>query len=199
MALSGRGKLFAAVAGVAAAGGAWFYLREKRKTESPSYTIDASDGPIELRHYPALVVAETIQPGTRDRALGNGFGLLADYVYAESREGPELPMAVPVVAFPIDGESWAVRFMMPEGRAMGALPDPGPGVRLAEVPARRLAAIRFGGTPADRLLAQKEADLRRWIAGRGLVAVGAAEHAYFNSPMIPGPLKQNEVHLAVEG
>ncbi|WCT73666.1 heme-binding protein [Sphingomonas naphthae] len=197
MALSGRGKLFAAVAGVAAAGATWFYIREKRRTESPSYVIDASEGPIELRHYPALVVAETIQPGTRDRALGNGFGLLADYVFAESRQGEELPMTVPVVAIPIDEENWAVRFVMPEGRALASLPAPGPGVKLVEVPVRAVAAIRFGGTPSDRLLAQKEAELRKWLAARGAGAVGPAEHAYYNSPMIPGPLKQNEVQVAV--
>jgi hypothetical protein len=197
VALSGRGKFLAAVAGVAAAGATWFYLRERRKPESPSYTIDASEGPIELRQYPALVVAETIQPGTRDRALGNGFGLLADYVFAESRDGEEVPMTLPVVAIPLDDENWAIRFVMPEGRPMATLPVPGPGVRLVEVPARRMAAIRFGGTPSDRLIAQKEAELRRWVSARAVVPHGAIEHAYFNSPMIPGPLRQNEVQIPV--
>jgi len=73
------------------------------------------------------------------------------------------------------------------------LPAPGPGIDIAEVPEREVAAIKFRGRPTDRLLAAKEEALRTWIGKQGRAASGGAEQAYHNSPLRPGPIRQNEV------
>lgn len=191
MAKIGLGKVLAGVAGVAAAGAAWFYFREK-SIETPDHETIDSDGPFEIRRYPALTVAETRQHGSRDRALGNGFGLLADYIFAESREGEEIPMTAPVFAVPT-GKDWTIRFVMPKTLKREDLPVPGNGIAIADIPARTLAVLRFGGRADEKLIAGKENELRDWLAGRDIVPAGPIEHAFYDSPIMPGPLRQNEV------
>jgi len=41
--------------------------------------------------------------------------------------------------------------------------------------------------------------LRGWMQANGLAAGGEAEHAYYNSPLMPGPLRRNEVMIAIAG
>ncbi len=200
MARIGWGKILAGVAGVAAAGAAWLYLREKSVETPPHETIEA-DGAFEIRDYPALIVAETVQKGSRDRALGNGFGLLADYVFAEERgpddAGEELPMTAPVFAV-AGARAWTIRFVMPAGLAPEALPAPGEGVRLVELPARRVALVRFSGRADDSGLAAREAELRLWLDARGIAPKGRVEHAFYDSPIMPGPLRHNEVMFEID-
>lgn len=196
MARIGLGKILAGVAGVAAAGAAWMYFREK-SIETPDHETVETDGPFEIRRYPALIVAETRQHGSRDRALGNGFGLLADYIFAESREGEEIATTAPVFAVPI-GKGWAIRFVMPKALARNGLPAPGPGVSIAEVPPRTVAVLRFGGRADDKLIKGKEAELRERLKERGIAAAGPIEHAFYDSPIMPGPLRQNEVMAPID-
>lgn len=191
MARIGLGKILAGVAAAGAAGAAWFYFREK-SIETPDHETIDSDGLFEIRRYPALTVAETRQHGSRDRALGNGFGLLADYIFAESREGEEIAMTAPVFAAPI-AKDWVIRFVMPKAMKRDELPAPGRGVTIADLPPRTVAVLRFGGRADDELLATKEAELRDRLAERGIVAIGPIEHAFYDSPIMPGPLRQNEV------
>jgi len=57
--------------------------------------------------------------------------------------------------------------------------------------------VSFAGRATDRLLAEQEDRLRGWLAKRGIKAGGEPEYAFYNSPMIPGPLRRNEVWLAL--
>ena len=86
---------------------------------------------------------------------------------------------------------------MPLGRSADELPEPPAGVELVELPARKVAALSFSGRATDRLLAEQEDRLRGWLAKRGLSSHGEPEYAFYNSPMIPGPLRRNEVWLTL--
>ena len=197
----------AAIVGAALVGGAIYYFREKA-TPGPDYRVLATDGDIELRAYPDIIVAETMVEGPRKEALNQGFRALAGYIFAKSRGGEELPMTVPVLQdsgqssaaegmmFDDTAEGhWRVRFVMPEGREASDLPEPPAGIELVEVPARRVAAIRFSGVADDDRLIEQEDLLRGWLQRRGDDVVGEPEYAFYNSPMIPPPLRRSEVLL----
>ena len=77
------------------------------------------------------------------------------------------------------------------------LPDPPEGIELVELPARRVGVVSFPGRPTDRLLKEQEDRLRGWLAKRGEKSNSEPEFAFYNSPMIPGPLRRNEVWLAL--
>ena len=192
MAKLGWGKILAGVATVAAAGAAYVYFRQ-RTARAPIYETLLSDGAFEIRRYPALLVIETTQNGSRDRALGNGFGLLADYMFGEGREGEEIPITMPVLTAPLADGVWRVRFLLPEEVDRGTLDAPGSGIALAEIPSREVAVVSVPGKPTDRLFAAKAAELERWMRSKRCKSAGSAEHAYYNSPLKPGTNLPNEV------
>ncbi len=198
----------AAAVGAALIGGAAIYYFREKQTEEPDYRALASDGDYQLREYPPMTVAETVVEGPRKAALGEGFRRLADYAFAKSRDGEELPMMVPVTQDPGDPmasdpplfdddleRGWRTRFVMPEGRRKSDLPSPPEGVELVDLPPRKVAVVSFSGLAGDRELAAQEDRLRGWLARRGETSEAEPEYAFYNSPMIPGPLRRNEVWL----
>jgi hypothetical protein len=183
--------------GVAAAAaiGAW-YLRE-RSTEQPNYRTIVDEDGYSLRAYPALVIAETVQRGRRSEALRAGIAALGAYILAKSRDGERIAMTAPIVAVADGDRSWRTRLYMPGRWTLDALPEPPSDILISEAPARRVVAIRFAGRADSRLLARKERALRQWIAQKGLRVTGPAEHAFYSSPAVPGPLRHNEVLIPV--
>lgn len=205
-----KGLMASVAAGATLLGGAALYYLKERSTEEPDYRPLESEGDYQIRDYPALSVAETIVSGSRPDALNTGFQLLADYLFAKSRDGEKLPMTVPVMqdcGDPMASDpplfddallgSWRTRFVMPAGRSSDDLPEPPDGVELVELPARKVAVVSFAGRATDKLLDEQEDRLRGWLAKRGETSAGEPEYAFYNSPMIPGPLRRNEVWLAL--
>ncbi|MDP9163289.1 MAG: heme-binding protein [Pseudomonadota bacterium] len=200
-----------AAAGVALLGGAVLYYLQERATDEPDYRTLRTDGEFQIRHYPALVVAETVVHGPRKQALGEGFRRLADYIFAKSRPGAQLPMTVPVMQDSGDPMAsdpplfddeieggWRTRFVMLGGHTVDDLPEPPDEVELVTLPPRKVAVVSFAGRPDDRDLAEAEDRLRGWLARHGERSEAEPEYAFYNSPMIPGPLRRNEVWLALE-
>lgn len=185
----------AAAAGTAAVAAAAYYLNE-RNSEKPDYDLLIDEGRFALRAYPAMMVAETVQNGQRETALGNGFRVLADYIFARSRPGRKIAMTSPVLSSRAD-EGWRTRFVMPSKLGKADLPEPAPGVALSEQPGRKMAAIRFSGNADDAMLAENEAALREWMAANSLEPAGDVEYAFYNSPFIPGPMRRNEILIPV--
>jgi len=188
-------------------GAAYQYFRE-RSLEEPDFRALETEGDYQLRHYPALTVAETLVRGSRRDALGQAFRRLSDYLQARPREGARLAMTAPVLqdgGDPMASDpplfddalegAWRTRFIMPADRAVEALPRPSEGVAIARIPERRVAVVSFAGRATDQRLAEQEDRLRGWLARRGEQAGGEPEYAFYNSPMIPGPLRRNEVWL----
>ena len=167
----------------------WLYLMN---VETPAYNSVRAEGAVEIRDYPALVVAETIQSGSRYDAVRKGFSPLAGYIFAKKRSGDKIAMTAPVAQI-ADDNGWRIQFVMPSGSTLENLPKPAENsVKLAEIPERRVAAIRFAGVADDALMAGKESELRAWLAANDLQG-GAATFAYYNDPLTPGFMRRNEV------
>lgn len=193
--------------------GVWVYVVQN--VEQPGYTLIERDGDIEIRDYPALIVAEVTRTGPRREAVSAGFRPLAAYIFAKDRAGDTVSMTAPVTQTP-DGlgekismtapvtqspdksgaDTWTVRFIMPSKYTFETLPRPGSeDVRLAKISEKRRAAIRFSGHADDRSIAENEARLRSWLAQKGRETIGPPTYAYYNDPWTPGPLRRNEVIL----
>ncbi len=191
------GTAAAVVAGVAAIGAGIFFAKDKA-TPRPSYDTVGEDGEFTIREYPALTVAETVVYGVVDRkqAQNDGFRTLADYIFAKSRDGEKIAMTAPVLVDRDSSgpdEAWRVRFVMPEGENEATLPSPPAGVTLREIPARRVGAVEFSGLWTDDALESNEVGLRQWLESEGETGAGRVEYAFYDAPMIPGPLRRNEV------
>jgi len=181
---------------IAAAGAAFFVYREK-SVEKPRHRLLEQDGQFEVRDYPELLVAEAKVAGDRAYALDRGFEQLADYIFAKSRDGQKVSMTAPVLSASAGGEDWTTRFVMPAHFTRETLPEPDPGVTITTLPARRVAVIRFAGVADEEQLADYEAQLRHWIGAKKYQATGEAERAFYNSPLIPAPLRRTEIMIPI--
>jgi effector-binding domain-containing protein len=187
-------------AGVAlSAVGAAAVYAQYRQTEQPDYAVVSADEDFELRDYPALVVAEISHAGSRERASGASFRRLAAYIFAQDRPagGEKIAMTSPVLQDETQPGEWRMRFVMPSKYTLETLPPAPSDITLTQMPARRMAAVRFSGNGAGRDLALMEARLRDWITTQGMMPAGEAEFAFYDAPMVPGPLRRNEVLIPV--
>lgn len=196
----------------------WVYVVQN--VEQPPYTAVLTEDVFEVRDYPALTVAEVTRRGRRGEAVSAGFGPLARYIFAKDRGGDGIAMTAPVTQTPekiamtapvtqtpaksegdtaSDPDTWVVRFIMPSEYSLSDLPKPGDGsdVRLIDVPAQRMATIRFSGHAVDDNIAEHETRLRSWMDSRDLAPIGPATYAYYNDPWTPGPLRRNEVMIPI--
>ncbi|MDB5700400.1 MAG: heme-binding protein [Sphingomonadales bacterium] len=187
----------AGTGGIIAAVGAALFLWRASKADQPDYKLVERDGDFEIREYPGLVTAATEAHGPREAALERGFKTLADYIFAKSRQGDKIAMTAPVLSDGSSTSGWRTRFIMPAGKGRADLPAPPAGVTLANEPPRRVAAVRFSGRADDRDLNAKEGALRSWLQLRAFPSEGHAEHAFYNSPIMPGPLRRNEVIITL--
>ena len=114
-------------------------------------------------------------------------------------QSQEIAMTSPVMQDEAgEGDTWRTRFVMPSKYTLDTLPTPPEDITLTEVEGRRMAAVRFSGRGSGDELAEREQDLREWIARQGLIAAGPAEFAFYDAPMVPPPLRRNEVMIPVE-
>ena len=140
--------------------------------------------------YPTLLLAVI---GERSRALNTGFQRLAGCIFGNKQE--KIAMTAPAFSDGTNGARRA-RFVMPARFTTATLPDMPDGVTAAELPARRMAVIRFTSFGSDAQLAEQEARLREWMTARGLNAAGDVVIAFYNSPFAVLPFRRNEVMIA---
>jgi hypothetical protein len=167
----------------------------EQNLEQPAYTVIERDGVFELRDYAPVLVAQTTVIGERRSARTEGFKRLAGYIFGNKHE--KIAMTAPVFS---DGENrtWRTRFVMPARFTAATLPPMPTSVTATQIPARRMAVIRFNGPGSEAQLAEQEARLRGWLTARGLHVAGNAVSAFYNSPMVPALLRRNEVMIMVE-
>ncbi|KQT83379.1 heme-binding protein [Aurantimonas sp. Leaf443] len=193
------------VGGAVAAIGVAYYVTKKVQdhSEEPDYEAVRDDGSIEIRDYDAMVVAETVKSGYHEKARRLGFETLANYIFAKNRAGKKIKMTTPVLQQLANGDGrtkgWAVRFVMPKKFTRASLPEPGSAdVSLKDVPARRVAAIRFPGNFSASLASKQLMTLYNYLADNNLKQKGDPEYAFYNPPWTPGFMRRNEILIEIE-
>ena len=74
-----KAMLAGAAAGATMLGAAAIYYFREKATPGPDYRVLSSEGDLEIRAYPAIIVAETVVRGPRKAALNQGFGIPAGF------------------------------------------------------------------------------------------------------------------------
>ncbi len=162
--------------------------------EQPSYTILVKDDAIEVRQYPAIIVAVADENDLRGYS---GFSRVFEYISGDNAKREKIAMTSPVINT-LDERAMTTAFVMPKAYDLSTLPQPQSGrLALVEKPSRLVAALRFSGNINARIIAEKAAQLQAWIADHGYTVNSCLELARYNPPFIPGFLKRNEVWLEV--
>lgn len=165
-------------------------------TAEPAYEVEQVIGDIEIRRYAPRVEAHTrLATADYDNARVRGFHRLADYIFGSNADRRELAMTSPVLIMP-RGSAHTVAFVMPPGQHHSELPHPlDARVELVDVPARRVAVLRYHGR--DRAVARRVDELRARVIEAGLTALREPIVAAFDPPWTLPFLRRTEIWLEV--
>ena len=182
------------------------------RVAEPTYALETRDDDFEVRAYAPRVVAETVVAGAWGAVGNEGFRRLAGYIFGGNTTRAKIAMTAPVaqretgraiaMTAPVgqrqDGGAWVVSFTMPAGETLATLPRPlDARVTLRELPAARVAVVRFSGLCGEAMRAERARSLRAWAEARGLAVTGEPEVNRYNPPWTLWFLRRNEVWLAL--
>lgn len=167
--------------------------------ESAPYKVIESDGNIEIREYPDLMLAAT---ETKFETRGNdgSFMRLFRYISGNNEADQKIEMTTPVFMESDSPQSKGqMGFVIPQQVAESGAPKP----KAADVSIRkreggRFAVIRFSGVMDTNKANAQESKLREWLQKRNLQAEETAERAGYDPPFKPGPLRRNEVLIRLK-
>ncbi len=181
--------------------------------EEPAFEIVKSSGDYEIRRYAPRIVAQAEVEGDLWGASNAGFRVIAGYIFgnnvsSEKGESAKIPMTAPVTAEPVSeriamtspvtvenaGARYRIHFVMPAQYTMATLPRPTDDrVKLRELPAQRMAVLRFTGLSGEGKVKEKTADLLGWMKAEDLEAAGAPQLARYDPPWTLPFLRRNEI------
>ena len=170
-------------------------------SETIPYSVEKTIGSVELRRYPAMVLA-TVH-GMRDN---EAFRILFRYISGNNRTVTRLAMTVPVISSseriamtaPVISGGGSFSFVLPPSSSITTTPQPlDPRSTLESVPERWVAALRFRGTADARAVADKSRRLLDVLARNDLPTRGPSFLMRYNAPFTPGLLRRNEVAIEV--
>lgn len=165
--------------------------------EEAKYEVIKKDNVFEIREYAAHILAETVVEGNLEDAGSKAFKILFSYISGNNRSGDKVTMTAPVGQQRVQ-ESWAISFMMPASYTLETLPEPDdPKVTLRQVPARRMAAVRYSGFWSEKGYLQHKIELESWIHRMGFTIVGDPIWARYNPPFMPWFLRRNEILIPI--
>lgn len=182
------------------------------RVAEPKFNIVATEGKIQIRDYPPVIVAEAEVAGQRKRAINEGFRLIAGYIFGGNTPGQKIAMTAPVtqqrgekiamtapVTQQASGDVWKVRFVMPEGYTMKTLPKPkNDRVKLTALPTKRFVVICFSGSQGDKNMKPHQEQLLEYVSDHKLVTTGEPIMAFYNPPWTLPFFKRNELMIELK-
>jgi len=110
----------------------------------------------------------------------------------------KIAMTAPVNHQQTQGK-YAVSFLMPYKYTLETIPQPlDPSIVIKQVPARKIAAIRYSGTWSHNRYEQKKSILESFIQEKGLTPTAQPIFARYDPPFQLWFLRRNEVLIPVD-
>jgi hypothetical protein len=180
--------------------------------EKAKYKVLEKDNRFEIRDYAPHILAETIVEGDLEEAGNKAFNRLFRYISGDNRSRKKVTMTAPVSQQPMGEkikmtapvgqrrvqDKWAVSFIMPASYTIETLPEPvDRNITLRQVPARRMASVRYSGFWSEKRYLKYKSELLSWIQERGHTKVGDPIWARYNPPFTPWFLRRNEILIPI--
>lgn len=180
--------------------------------EEPGYAVEREWAGVEIRAYAPYVVAEVLVSGPADEASSEAFPILAGYIFGKNKgerrmamtapvtqtaEPVKMAMTAPVTQSPEAG-GFRVQFVLPQGITLASAPEPTDSrVKLREVPASRVAVIRYSGFWSQANYEEHLALLQTALREADQPWVGEPVLSRYNPPITPWFLRRNEIWLTL--
>jgi hypothetical protein len=180
--------------------------------EQTKYTVFLTENEFEIRDYESYILAETIVEGEFDDAGERAFNRLYWFISGDNlpceqnlrampislrSKSEKIKMTSPVVLQSGAG-NWSVSFMMPASYNLDSLPQPADyGITVRQVPARRMATVRYSSFWSLKSYLKNRLILETWIKKVGLTTSGDPVWARYSEPFTPWFLRRNEVMIPI--
>jgi effector-binding domain-containing protein len=204
-----------------------FFVSLAMATEEPKYSVIEKTEPYELREYAPQIVAEVQVGGDMDAASGEGFRLIAAYIFGKNQVQEKMSMTTPVTiesskggqsqkiamtapvtieannSSNLDNKSlpkleWTVAFVMPSEYTLSSLPKPlDPRIQIREIPAEKKAVIVFSGRYNEAKVTDQNNALEAWIKTKHWQIIGEPQFARYNPPWTLPFMRRNEILISV--
>ncbi len=150
--------------------------------EMPDYRVIKKYESVEIRQYPAMVIAQTmLSKSTNEQQMNGGFRVIAGYIFGGNERNQKIAMTAPVVMKM--GDSASMYFMMPKQYSSTELPKPNSNdVKIVEEKARVMAVIRYGGFSSDDKIKKYTDELAAIVAKYNLKTSGPYMYMGYNAP-----------------
>ena len=183
--------------------------------EEPAYEVIRSINDVEVRQYAPYVVAEVRIDADADEAGNLAFPILAGYIFGKNKGEKKFDMTAPVTqvaapqrlemtapvtqtAVPGAAGNYLIQFVLPKCVTLASAPEPiDPRVKVREVPASRVAVIRYSGFWSEANYAEHLDRLRSVLKAAGVNTIGEPVFSRYNPPFMPWFLRRNEIWLTV--
>ena len=181
--------------------------------EKPGYSVIDKDGKFEIRQYESQIIAETFVDAGFEDAGNVAFRRLFDYISGNNRKKESISMTSPVkqeaesekikMTAPVNqemaGDRYSVSFVMPSKYSLENLPEPTDNkVKIRQIPARKIAVVRYSGTWSEKRYLEKKKELEDFIKRKGLEVIDGDIFARYDPPFHPWFVRRNEVMLPVK-
>jgi effector-binding domain-containing protein len=165
--------------------------------ESASYKTVAKAEKFEIRDYPALAVASTSTVERSGTASDDGqFMRLFGYISGKNESDQKIPMTTPVF-MANEPKKTKMSFVLPS--EMKSAPTPkSDAVKLENIPARKMAVVRYSGGSGQVNEQKYEGKLREWMKEQGHTPSGEAIVAYYDPPWTLPAFRRNEVLIPIK-
>jgi hypothetical protein len=184
-----------------------------RSADEPNYQVLNNYGLIQIRHYPALVIAQTEANADYKNSSSQAFQRLAGYIFGKNKKQQNITMPAPVIqeqkaetmsmTAPViqqkSGSVWLMAFVLPQGYSVSTVPVPlDPKVLIKEIPDKKVAVIQYSGSLSEQGIEEKSKELKNWLTQQGYQALSPARSAAYDPPWTLPFLRRNEVHIDIE-
>lgn len=187
-----------------------------RTAEEPDFSILKDQGRFQVREYEPLVVVETMVDAGFNEAAKIAFKRLFGYISGANGAEQEFAMTAPVMALdgnssrgekipmtaPVTGEKstlgWRFAFVLPAEHSLENVPTPtNPDVKPAQVPARKVAVVRYSGSWSETGYQKELKMLQDWMQQNQLEAASLPRVARYDPPWTLPFLRRNEIMIDI--
>jgi len=174
--------------------------------ETTKYEIVRKIGRVEIRLYPRIIIAKV------DNSVLDSFSLLFRFISGQNKQKEKVKMTSPVVSqefskeiamtSPVFSEfssAGYMAFVLPAEFTFETTPEPLDNrVKIEELPARAVAALRFSGSWSEDRFEAKKRELFDELSKAKIMTRGDVFAMLYNPPFTPSFLRRNEVAVEIE-
>ena len=181
--------------------------------EKAAYHVLQKFGPIEIREYEPMTLAQATVAGPYNIFRRQAFLKLADYIFGQNfskerlsvtpagtpaKKSTKISMTTPVFQ-EMTPQGWTMSFVLPSKYSLSNVPKPlDPDVRIVSKPGKKVAALIYHGNNTSEKMRQKQKELELWIAQNGhFRPITSAFFAQYDAPITIPLFKKNEVQVEV--